>query len=76
MKRKKAAAKAKGKAKGKVKVKARRKRAVVKDMPARKASTVKGGLLPATTAVPAVQHKVEAPVLGSYKILDGIKSIK
>jgi hypothetical protein len=74
MKRKKAAAKGKGKAKGKVK--ARRKRAVVKDMPARKASAVKGGLLPASTAVPAVQHKVDVVGLGSYKILDGIKSIK
>jgi hypothetical protein len=49
--------KAKKKA-AKGKAKTSRKRSATKDLSARKAAAVKGGLLQASTFVPAVQHKV------------------
>ena len=76
MKRKKAVRS--GKAKAKAKAKPKRKRPAVKDMSARKAGAVKGGLLPATTLVPAVQHKLEGGGVPGvdYKTFDSLKSIK
>lgn len=52
--------KTKKKKAAKGKAKTSRKRSATKDLSARKASAVKGGLLPASTFVPAVQHKVAA----------------
>lgn len=63
-------AKAKSKVKAKVKGKAKtsRKRSPVKDLSAKKAGAVKGGLLPASTALPAVQQ--------GYKLAAGDGSVR
>jgi hypothetical protein len=60
--------KKKAKAKVKGKAKTSRKRSAAKDLSAKKAGAVKGGLLPASTALPAVQQ--------GYKIAAGDGSVR
>ena len=53
------------------KAKTSRKRSVTRDLSAKKAGTVKGGLLPASQLLPAVQSKIVGD--GSVRTLGSIK---